>query len=102
VQWKSPTSHSSNIANVDTPGHKRVDVSFQDALAEALTAGRKAVGALNFVPQTEAGGPARADGNTVSIEQESAEFAPNGLFYDTLLAVKKARGDIVKTAAGLR
>lgn len=92
----------SNIANGDTPGYKRVDLNCQDAPAHALTAGRKAVGALNFLPQSEAGGPVRADRNTVSIEQESAESATNGPLYDTLLAVKKARGDIVNCAAGLR
>jgi flagellar basal-body rod protein FlgB len=85
---------SSNIANVNTPGFKRLDVSasFENAFTSAL----KGSGPIDSfdMPQgsIEAAanqGPARPDGNTVQLEQEMLGLAQNSAKYEfasTMLA----------------
>ena len=79
---------SSNIANVNTPGYKRMDVSatFQQAYSEALTSLSNGE-SVNDLPEgsIEAAavqGPARPDGNTVQIEQEMVGLAQNSARYE--------------------
>ncbi len=79
---------SSNIANVNTPGYQRVDVStnFQQAYSDALTKLSQGE-SVNDMPVAtiETGavqGPARPDGNTVQIEQEMVGMAQNSARYE--------------------
>src|SRR4051794_3614618 len=73
-----------NIANVNTPGYKRQDVDFQTALTNAIDA-RKPLGGVTFSAATDSTAPARADGNSVDIDQENAELSKNGLQYEALI-----------------
>jgi flagellar basal-body rod protein FlgB len=93
-----------NIANVDTPGYRRKDVDFHQALQGAMAAGdRPAMDSMSFSPQEDASAsPVRADGNTVDIDREAAAQASNGLEYEALSQVLKARDDILQTAMGVR
>jgi flagellar basal-body rod protein FlgB len=86
---------SSNIANVNTPGFKRLDVSssFENAFNGALTSLSEG-GSVGEMPEgsiTTAAvqGPARPDGNTVQLEQEMLGMAQNSARYEfasTMLA----------------
>jgi len=81
---------SSNIANVNTPGYQRKDVSatFQSAYADAL----HTVSEGNNVDESKmpeasietaaVQGPARPDGNTVQLEQEMLGLAQNSARYE--------------------
>lgn len=98
-----------NIANVDTPGYKRKDISlrsFQAAMGR-LDQGEvaRAPGRGGGVPSDSSGfesirsgpdasGMVRQDGNNVSVEFEMAELASNALLHNTLAALvaKKYRG----------
>jgi flagellar basal-body rod protein FlgB len=92
-----------NIANVDTPGYRRKDVDFHSALQGAMATGPSALEGLSFSPaEDQSAGPVRADGNTVDIDRESAAQASNGLEYEALSQVLKARDDILQTAIGVR
>ena len=86
---------SSNIANVNTPGFQRMDVSssFENAYKSALN--QLGTGqTLDSLPQgsittASAQGPARPDGNTVQLEQEMVGLAQNSAHYEfasTMLA----------------
>jgi flagellar basal-body rod protein FlgB len=91
-----------NIANVDTPGYQRKDVDFHAALRSAMATGADLDG-MSFSPAVDpAAAPVRADGNTVDIDRESAAEASNGLEYEALSQVLKARDDIIQTAIGAR
>ena len=58
---------------------------------------------MSFAPQEDASAaPVRADGNTVDIDRESARQASNGLEYEALSQVLKARDEIIQTAIGVR
>jgi flagellar basal-body rod protein FlgB len=79
---------SSNIANVNTPGYQRVDVSanFQQAYSDALTRlsnGQSVDDMPDATIETAAvQGPARPDGNTVQMEQEMVGMAQNSARYE--------------------
>jgi flagellar basal-body rod protein FlgB len=93
---------ANNIANAETPGFRRSDVDFHSALAQAMKTGdATAIESTSFTPQQEAQ-VMRADGNGVDIDVESANMAKNGLEYDALIAVSKARVMIFKTAMGVQ
>jgi flagellar basal-body rod protein FlgB len=90
-----------NIANAETPGYQRQDVSFQDALRGAMdsTDPQAALETAKFTATTDPG-VMRADGSTVDIDSESAELAQNGLYYQALMAITNGRNDVIRTAIG--
>ncbi len=86
---------ANNMANIDTPGYKRQDVSFAANLEEALRHSRfesldDKVGSIRLDrlkgrQYTDASGYSyRLDGNNVDIETESAELAKNNILYNGL------------------
>ena len=92
---------ANNLANAETPGYKRMDVNFHDALAQAMGSGdASTIEATTFSarqdPQT-----LRADGNGVDVDTESAAMAKNGLEYEALVSVDKARVQIIQSALGV-
>jgi len=81
-----------NIANVDTPGYQRIEVSFEDSLKKAIEALRphrlengsgidenQTVSSLSITPiaKRDMSQPLRADGSNVSIDREMAELSKN-------------------------
>ncbi len=55
-------------------------------------------------PQVQADptAPVRYDGSNVDVDKENAAMAENGIEQEALLAVSKARGEILKIALGVR
>ena len=95
--WQRNEAISNNIANVDTPGYKRQDVSFESVLQQALgnnryqsmddkvanvnlsrLRGRAYVDYANY--------SYRLDGNNVDIENENVMLAENQLKYQGLIS----------------
>jgi len=92
---------ANNLANAETPGFQRSDVDFHSTLAHAMKTGDpNAIESTSFSPQVD-NQTLRADGNGVDIDVESANMAKNGLEYDALISVSKARTSILRTAMGL-
>lgn len=96
ASWLRNEAISNNIANVDTPGYKRQDVSFEAELQKALGMNRyesmdaKVAGVktsrLQARPYTDYEGYSyRLDGNNVDIENENVMLAENQLKYQGLL-----------------
>jgi flagellar basal-body rod protein FlgB len=95
------TAIAANLANANTPGYRRVDVDFHSALTRAMSDGDSAsVESVQFSaeadPQT-----LRADGNGVDVDVETANMAKNGLEYEALVSVAKARLSIIRSAMGV-
>lgn len=101
ASWLRNEAISNNIANVDTPGYKRQDVSFETELSKALgnfqyksmdekvAAAKKT--SLNPQPFTDYSGYSyRLDGNNVDIDQENVYLAENQLKYQGLIAGLKS------------
>lgn len=102
---------ASNIANADTPNYKARDIDFASALQGALQATSPklemaATAAAHLKPakdgSTVMGAPVQyrsaaqpsADGNTVDMDVERAQFADNALRYEA--SVKFISDDIKK------
>ncbi|MCW3040886.1 MAG: flgB [Solirubrobacterales bacterium] len=95
------TAIAQNLANANTPGYRRVTVDFQQQLDAVVASGdRQAID--RFAPQItqDAAAPVRADGSSVDVEREAADQAANGLSYEALAQVMRARIDIVESAIG--
>jgi len=77
---------ASNIANVETPGYKRVDIapSFSEAFAAHLQAGGTGSLPQATIEQDPNGGAERQDGNNVQLDKELMAMSSNSLQYDTL------------------
>jgi flagellar basal-body rod protein FlgB len=89
-----------NLANVDTPGYQRVDVDFHKTLQNAMASGTQGLQGATFSPQRDASAQVRADGSTVDPDVEAATQARNGLEYEALVQLSKARIDIIEAAMG--
>ena len=86
---------SNNIANVNTPGFKRSDVSFEETLTEAMREPRPALskthplhfsglqtGIFSPLIATDNSTSMRTDENNVDIDVEMANLAKNNIYYD--------------------
>lgn len=89
------TVAASNLANLDTPGYRTRDVSFDDALADQLGSLRRTSDKHLGQPETQApptaeveGLQSRRDGNNVQIDRE-------------LLAMTRAQGDFSRAQTAL-
>ena len=95
---------SNNLANVETPGYRRLDVSFESELREALDA-------PSFGPEHEAdidrieakvirdgAQVAQANGNGVDVDREMARLSENTIQYQALLQSMSIKGAMVRAA----
>jgi flagellar basal-body rod protein FlgB len=71
---------SQNIANVNTPGYKAQEVTFEDELAKALSRG--SIQSADPVVQPTQGLATRDDGNNVDIDREIGDSAKNSLLFE--------------------
>jgi len=71
---------SSNVANMESPGYRRIDVKFEELLAKALKTGGtvdlKDVEPAMYQPKNTA---VRDNGNDVNLEVEVGEMVRNSL-----------------------
>ena len=97
--WQRQTALTNNIANADTPGYQPQEVNFESALQGALNGGESPE-ELQFetITKPEEAGP---NGTGVSVDQESAKLAENGLDYQALTQVVGARDSIMRSAMGI-
>ena len=115
VSWKRNEVLNNNIANVDTPGYKRQDVTFSTYLETELnsTKGNNRIKTLTKRPKdmdadgvyynvyTDYGNMSyRLDGNNVDIETENVELASNQLLYNGLIDSMSAEFGRIKTVIG--
>jgi flagellar basal-body rod protein FlgB len=98
------TAISQNLANANTPGYRRQDVDFGAQLQSAMDSGmsRKQLDAWQPTMKTDNAAPVRADGSSVDVDTESAAQASNGMTYEALTSVMRARIDILESAIGSR
>jgi flagellar basal-body rod protein FlgB len=91
---------SNNLANVNTPGYKRLDVDFDGELAKAVDAARggdhSALDRLHPGVSTDDAIAVRADGNSVDVDQEMAFLAENNIRYNALVQLAQKKLDTLK------
>ena len=91
---------ANNLANVNTPGYKRLDVDFDGMLAKAVdaarTGDRSALDALKPGVSTDDAVAVRADGNSVDVDQEMAFLAENNIRYNALVQLTQKKLETLK------
>ena len=91
---------ANNLANVNTPGYKRLDVDFDGVLAKAVDAARtgdgEAIDALRPGVETDQAVSVRADGNSVDVDQEMAFLAENNIRYNALVQLSQKKLETLK------
>jgi len=104
------TAIANNIANAETPGYKRMDVSFEGALADAVQKDRARLEAgpgsilnqfgTDAATQTDQVAPdvmqvdtttVRVDGSNVDPDDEMAKLAANTLAHQTVVSLLDKR-----------
>jgi flagellar basal-body rod protein FlgB len=74
---------ANNIANLETPGYRRIDIRFQELLSRALEKGdnvdTKELGEIYRPDDT----PVKPNGNNVSLEKEVGQMVKNTLNHMT-------------------
>jgi flagellar basal-body rod protein FlgB len=96
--WQRETALTNNIANAETPGYQPQEVNFESALQGAINGGQEPEEVqFQTVTRPLEAGP---NGTGVSIDQESAKLAENGLDYQALTQVMGARDSILRSALG--
>jgi flagellar basal-body rod protein FlgB len=97
--WQRQTALTNNISNADTPGYRPQEVNFESALQSAINVGESPE-EVQFQTET---GPIEAgpNGAGVSVDQESAKLAENGLDYQAITQVMGARNTIMRSAIGI-
>ena len=85
-----------NIANVNTPGYKRLEVAFEEELGKLLGRGSAASGAMPTVHEGD--GVERVDGNTVDIDREVGDLNKNGLLYQAAAQILASRFGSLRAA----
>ena len=111
--WARNQAISNNIANVDTPGYKRQDVSFETELQHALKASRyksldakvseanKHLSRLDPRVYTDAPNWSyRMDKNNVDIDTENVELASNQIKYNAITNAIDSEFKHLKTVTG--
>jgi flagellar basal-body rod protein FlgB len=92
---------ANNIANINTPGYKKMDVSFADQLEKTMKNDNrgdfKAVQPKVVVSKDE-GGTVRSDGNNVDIDKEVTHLVKNTLSYNIYTQLLAKKIDSVRSA----
>ena len=81
---------ASNLANMETPGYRRLDVKFEELLAKELeSSGQLDLDEINpeiFEPRQTA---VKANGNDISFEVEVGEMVKNSLRHKTYMRLMR-------------
>lgn len=90
---------ASNMANIETPGYRRLDVKFDELLAKALssasTVDLKKLEPEVYQPKKT---PVRPNGNDVSIEAEVGGLLKNSLRHTAYVRLLQKRFAQIETA----
>ena len=87
-----------NVSNQNTPGYKRQQVEFEDALVREL--GRATPDVKSVEPEitVDEGAPARADGNSVNMEDEVVAMRENRILYELYANMLRGRSNLIRSA----
>lgn len=92
-----------NVSNVNTPGYRRLEVRFEDALAEHVNRHGNLPDRLQQPELIEDElTPARPDGNTVEIDLEMMRLNKNTLLGNTYLQLLATKLAMMKRAVSGR
>lgn len=87
-----------NIANIDTPGYRPMDVDFSEELRLASETGEApATVVRTTVAADRSVGAGRYDGNAVDLDRQMAKMAENALWHNTMIQILNSRMNLLRT-----
>ena len=93
---------ASNMANLETPGYRRIDVKFEELLARVLNSGGdmdpKSIEPELYQPKNT---PLRSNGNDVSLEVEIGELIKNSLRHTAYVRLLQKKFAQIEAAINL-
>lgn len=96
-------SIASNVANLQTPGYRTLDVNFKELLADALATGKPVdwddLSAYLYRPQNT---PVQSNGNDVNLETEVGKMIKNTLRHKTFIRLLQTKYDQMELAMSMR
>lgn len=94
---------ANNIANLETPGYRSIDVKFKELLSKALESkGRvdlSEIEAQIYLPKET---PLKSNGNDVSLEAEVGKMVKNSLLHKTYIRLINKKYQQIEIAMGVK
>jgi flagellar basal-body rod protein FlgB len=94
---------ANNVANLQTPGYRRLDVRFEELLAKAIESGEEIdleeLEAELYQPKNTAVKP---DGNDVNLEGETGEMVKNSLRQKAFVRILNKKYSQIDNAINIR
>lgn len=88
---------AANIANINTPGYRGRELSFEEEVRAALESGDD-LGAVAPQITVDETTPTRVDGNNVRLEDQVAKQRENRLLYETYVTMLQGRLGLIDSA----
>ncbi|MCD6395444.1 MAG: hypothetical protein J7M40_18330 [Planctomycetes bacterium] len=90
---------ANNVANLDTPGYRRMDIRFKELFAKAMdSAGGVDLGKIELGTYQPKNTPVKSNGNDVSLEVEVGEMVKNTLRHKALIRVLQKKYEQIDRA----
>lgn len=94
---------ANNIANLETPGYRRIDVKFEELLARCLRSSKEfdisEVEAQIYQPKQT---PVKSNGNDVNLEIEVGQMIKNTLRHKTYIRLLSKKYNQIELAIGVK
>lgn len=94
---------ANNIANLETPGYRRIDVKFEELLARCLRSSKEfdisEVEAQIYQPKQT---PVKSNGNDVNLEAEIGQMIKNTLRHKTYIRLLSKKYNQIELAIGVK
>jgi len=93
--WAQQQAVADNVANVNTPGYKAQEVSFESSLAQAVANGDPSDMQITTTPSSA---PSDQTGNNVSLSTELVEEQKAGMQFQTMVEAMNAKFQLLSDA----
>lgn len=93
--WAEQQDVANNVANVNTPGYKAKEVSFESSLAQAVAGGDPS---QMQVTTTTSSAPSDQVGNNVDLSAEMVNEQKAGMQFQTMVQAMNAKFQLLSTA----
>jgi flagellar basal-body rod protein FlgB len=94
---------ANNIANLETPGYRRIDVKFEELLANALNSpGAVELSELEPHIHQPQKTPVNSNGNDVNLESEVGQMVKNTLRYKTYIRLLNKKYNQIQLAMDVK
>jgi len=94
---------ASNIANLETPGYRRIDVKFEEQLAKALdSSGSADLDEIEPQIHQPKQTPVKANGNDVSLEVEIGNMVKNTLWHKAYIRLLNKKYSQIQLAIDVK